>query len=269
MNRCRTILETEAITVRRWDHPEGEPHDDPAEEESPGFALAFVERGRFEVRRGRRRWQLHPGTVFVQWPDLTYRCRHDDGPASDVCLSVVFSPRLVEDVARTAGRKWRPREPQRPLTNRLAYLKTLLIRAVQDPAMAAESAGGELLAALSESGAGSPHLYRDAQLAWYVARVDAARHTLGMHFDEPLTLGQLARAAGMSPFHFARVFGELTGVPPHRYLMRTRLAHAAARLRDGETVTRASMAAGFGNLSHFSRSFRRAFGVSPSLFGRS
>ena len=70
----------------------------------------------------------------------------------------------------------------------------------------------------------------------------------------------------MSLFHFARVFRELTGLPPHRYLLRTRLERAAQRLRTGDSVTNTCYAVGFSNLSHFTRSFRRRFGVAPSCF---
>jgi len=70
----------------------------------------------------------------------------------------------------------------------------------------------------------------------------------------------------MSPFHFARVFRELVGTPPHRYLLTVRLARAAALLREGTTVTDTCFAVGFGNFSHFIRLFRRTFGVSPSHF---
>ena len=68
----------------------------------------------------------------------------------------------------------------------------------------------------------------------------------------------------MSPFRFARVFRDLTGIPPHKYLVRARLMRARALLRTGTSVTNACYAVGFNNLSHFIRSFRRTFGDAPS-----
>ncbi|MDQ3805088.1 MAG: helix-turn-helix transcriptional regulator, partial [Acidobacteriota bacterium] len=108
--------------------------------------------------------------------------------------------------------------------------------------------------------------YRPARLAWYVERVEAARALLESDYAARHTLTTLARFAGMSPFHFARVFREFAGTPPHRYLIRVRLARASERLRDGAGVTDACYASGFDNLSHFIRLFRRAYGVSPSQF---
>jgi AraC family transcriptional regulator len=72
----------------------------------------------------------------------------------------------------------------------------------------------------------------------------------------------------MSLFQFARVFAELEDRPPHRFLVDVRLAHAAARLRDGAGVTDTCFAVGFGSLSHFVTTFRRRYGMRPSDVGR-
>src|SRR5439155_14077307 len=125
---------------------------------------------------------------------------------------------------------------------RRAYLRSRLLAhlAACDDAVALETVAAELLSAASEGAAGK--LYRPAQLSWYGRRVDAARRRLDEDFVSGHSLAQLGRDAGMSPFHFARVFRELTGVPPHRYLLRRRLAAAADRLRRGASVTDACYA---------------------------
>ena len=83
---------------------------------------------------------------------------------------------------------------------------------------------------------------------------------------EQHSLASLARSVGMSPFQFARVFRELTGCPPHKYLLKVRLDRASRMLLDGKSVTETCFDAGFSNLSHFTRSFRRQFGCAPSSF---
>ena len=89
------------------------------------------------------------------------------------------------------------------------------------------------------------------------------------HAAEPLTLNLIARAAGLSPFHFLRVFSRAIGVTPHQYLVRSRLRRAAALLADdSRAVTDVSYECGFGDLSNFVRTFRRAAGMSPGAFQR-
>ena len=217
---------------------------------------------------------MGPTSLFVTHPGFSYRCSHSDSSPDDVSLSVQYSPELVDDVQTTIGRRWTRSAPAAMLTNRLAYLGHRLVETAGggDAAMAAITLAGELLVAL-EDGAldnaapGAARLFCASQLAWYARRVDAAREMLSKRFAEPLSLEATAREAGMSPFHFSRVFRELVGVPPHRYLLQARLARAAQRLKEGAGVTETCYATGFNNLSHFTRTFRRAHGVPPSQYG--
>jgi AraC-like DNA-binding protein len=91
-------------------------------------------------------------------------------------------------------------------------------------------------------------------------RIDALSH-------EPIDLEDAARAAGLSPFHFLRLFAAVLGVTPHQYLVRSRLRRAA-RLLAGDTrsITDVALDVGFGDLSNFVRTFHRAAGVSPRRF---
>src|SRR5205085_7804679 len=80
------------------------------------------------------------------------------------------------------------------------------------------------------------------------------------------SLSSLDADAGMSPFYFARVFSELIGEPPHRYLLRSRLRHAADMLNEGAPVTEAAVKSGFADVNHFSKTFRRRYGIPPSRY---
>ena len=83
----------------------------------------------------------------------------------------------------------------------------------------------------------------------------------------PIDLDAAARQAGLSPFHFLRLFSRVLGVTPHQYLVRSRLRHAASLLTGEDiTVTDIAYDVGFGDLSNFVRTFHRAAGVSPGVF---
>jgi AraC-like DNA-binding protein len=88
----------------------------------------------------------------------------------------------------------------------------------------------------------------------------------GRYF-EPLTVGDLARAAGLSRAHFTREFGRAFGEPPHRYLLTRRLERAAALLRDTDrTVTEICFAVGLGSVGSFTTTFRRVYGTTPVAY---
>jgi len=82
-----------------------------------------------------------------------------------------------------------------------------------------------------------------------------------------IDLEDAATQAGISPFHFLRLFTGVLGVTPHQYLVRSRLRHAARRLAfDDGPITDIAYDVGFGDLSNFVRTFHRAAGASPLRF---
>ena len=79
----------------------------------------------------------------------------------------------------------------------------------------------------------------------------------------------MASEAGLSPFHFLRIFASVLGVTPHQYLVRCRLRRAASLLAgDARSITDVALDVGFGDVSNFVRTFHRAAGVSPGRFRR-
>ncbi|WP_086733659.1 AraC family transcriptional regulator [Erythrobacter colymbi] len=84
---------------------------------------------------------------------------------------------------------------------------------------------------------------------------------------EPLTLDLLAHIAGLSVFHFARVFRQATGVSPYRYVSERRLQHAQRLLMSHElAVAEIGAACGFPRHANFTAAFTRARGLSPSAY---
>jgi AraC family transcriptional regulator len=263
--RVLRLAETALIRVERIDHPPDADHVDPDEEVSQQYSVNVLERGSFSISDRSRVSRLTPAELFLTAPGKVHRYIHDehDAAPTDVCVAVRFTDRSRDDVEALL----RPVQDGPSVVtanNRRAYLRNRLLAhvAAGDDLLALDVIAAELLAAAAETRQG--HLYRESQLAWYGRRVDRARCRLDEEFASDHTLAQLARDAGMSSFHFARVFRELTGVPPHRYLLRRRLAAAAQQLRAGASVTDTCFTVGFRSLSHFIHAFRRHFGVSPS-----
>ena len=87
------------------------------------------------------------------------------------------------------------------------------------------------------------------------------------HLDEPVTLQQLAKAAGYSPWHATRLFRELVGISPLEYLRARRLSRAALRLRDtGERVLDVALEHAFESHEGFTRAFSGRFGITPERY---
>lgn len=89
------------------------------------------------------------------------------------------------------------------------------------------------------------------------------------HLGDKPSLGELAKAAGVSRFHFARLFRVTTGESPMNYCLRMRVERAKHLLLEGNRRTcDIALDLGFFDQSHFSRTFRRLTGVSPGEYVR-
>ncbi len=265
MNRVVPLVQTGAIALRQFDHEPGVVYRDPERERAVRHGVNFVEAGSFRIRTTGAWREVGVDSLFVTAPGLEFSCAHDEEHPSDCCFSVSFSDEAVESARSsvTLDSGTLTVAPVRSLTNRHAFLRRALRTCVPGDEARAEALAGALLWSLSNQTARQP-LFRPQRLAWYAARVERAKALMEAHYAEPLSLSTLARDAGMSVFHFARIFAELEGRPPHRFLSDVRLSHANARLRDGAAVTDTCFAVGFGSLSHFVTMFRRRYGVKPT-----
>ena len=87
--------------------------------------------------------------------------------------------------------------------------------------------------------------------------------------DDPLTLDDLAEMAGLSPFHFARVFRSVTGVPPVEFQTALRFVRAKELLLTSPaSVTDICFEVGYLNISNFNRTFLRQHKMTPSAYRR-
>lgn len=94
-----------------------------------------------------------------------------------------------------------------------------------------------------------------------------ARDHADRHFTEPLDLDTLASIAGLSKFHFQRLFKQTYGATPAEHLSRRRIERAQDLLRSTNlTVTEVCVSVGFSSLGSFSSRFRDVVGESPSSY---
>jgi AraC-like DNA-binding protein len=145
------------------------------------------------------------------------------------------------------------------LARRLAQAHRLL-EAAADP-LAAEAAMLDALSTLlvrySRSQSKPPRCASDD------TRVAVMKERLTGDLTVPVQLAELAGAVALSPFHAARLFTQTTGLAPHAWRNQVRLQRSLAPLRAGVSVTEVAAASGFTDQSHFTRHFRRMFGVPP------
>ena len=127
--------------------------------------------------------------------------------------------------------------------------------------MAVEAGCLELLASATRATRVRGH----ARPAWLTLVVEY----LGAEFRHAPPLGQVARLAGVHPSHLVREFKRALGETPASRIRRLRIEWAAPRVSGSdEPLIHIAAAAGFSDQSHFTRQFRRHFGVTPVAYRR-
>ncbi|MGH8175398.1 MAG: helix-turn-helix domain-containing protein [Steroidobacter sp.] len=240
------------------------PHDKPFTELHEATSLSYVRRGSFGYQYRGASFELTPGAVLVGRHGDEFQCTHDHHAGGDECLSFQFSPALI-DMPGISARSWRigflPPLPELMVLGELA----------QAAAEGANDLGLDEIGLLLASRFGE--LTSGRKLRALRSRAEDRRRAvraalwIDAHSQEHIDLDSAAQEAGLSPFHFLRMFGSVVGVTPHQYLVRSRLRRAARLLSERErAITDIAIEVGFGDLSNFVRTFHRAAGVSPGKF---
>jgi AraC family transcriptional regulator len=113
---------------------------------------------------------------------------------------------------------------------------------------------------MTSDGLPSPHLQR---------KIHDVQVFLAQNLAHDVDLTTIAAQASLSPYYFTRQFTAMIGMPPYRYLITLRIQRAAQLLRDSDlTVTQILHRVGFHSPSHFTTTFRRHMGMSPTAYRR-
>lgn len=248
-------------------HCSAGPEERPFTEQHGAWSVSYVQRGSFGCRCGGVHHELVPGAVLLGRPGDEYTCTHEHHLGGDVCLAVFLPPSLVDEMAR--GKPWRsgvlPPLPEVMVQGELARAA-----AAGDTDVGLDEAALALVSRFLRVGEGvsggglrlRPQDRRRAveSALWIEAHAD----------DESLDLATLAAQAGLSPYHFLRLFSAALEVTPHQYLLRCRLRRAAQLLASEpeRAITEVALDAGFADLSNFVRTFGRAAGMPPGRFRR-
>lgn len=211
--------------------------------------------------------------------DESYRVSHPV-PGGDDCTTFSFAPGVLRDAVARHDAAVRDRPTRMfPLTHGLSdrrsfVLQQALRRCVCGPPcrdISVDELALDLLDSVVGSALRAPRRRtpgsRPATWRAHAEMAHAARTVLAQRYHEPLCLGDVAEAVYCSPYHLARLFRRNVGMPIHRYLTRLRLREAVQRLADGNpSLTDLALDLGFSSHSHFTDTFRREFGATPSAF---
>jgi AraC family transcriptional regulator len=238
------------------------PADAPFAEMHASYRVAYVRSGSFGCRTEGRSYELVAGSLMIGRPQREYTATHEHHGCGDECLSIQLDEALVD--ALGARRPFRdtaclPPTPQLMVLGELAQATAEGCNdlGIDEAALLLVSAFTRTHSNGKSRDTGSQDRRRAVETALWIDE----------HSAQAIDLDAAARQAGLSAFHFLRVFSKALGVTPHQYLVRSRLRRAARLLAEGSRpVTEIALDVGFADLSNFVRTFHRAAGMSPRRF---
>ncbi|MDF0522610.1 helix-turn-helix domain-containing protein [Bradyrhizobium yuanmingense] len=260
--QANTLLTTPSISASEFRCDAG-PDDTPFAECRTGHSIAYVRSGSFGCRCRAGFFELVAGSMLIGAPGEEYTCTHEH-VSGDVCLGFFFSEDLVDALG---GRREVWQIGATPPLPELMVLGELAQTAADGNSDLGLDEIGQILAGRFVDAVSGKARKPATPTARDRRRAVEAALWIDDNSHAELDLEQAAKQAGLSPFHFLRLFSAVLGVTPHQYLVRSRLRHAARLLADDDiAVTDIAYDVGFGDLSNFVRTFHRAAGVSPTKF---
>ena len=243
----------DSVVVNRLEHREARAL--PGHAHQAGF-VSLMLRGQYRETAGLLQFGYEPFSCVYHPPGMEHR--DEVGKAGVTLLAFEFKQQLLDDID-FAGVNLRPivdlsgTQPAWELMD--------LYRRICSPEscdLDLESRAVSLAFSIVRSSARIPRDLRSLRRACEYVHA---------HFEEQLTLAQVARAAGVHPVYLGHIFRQEFGETLGEYLNRVRVRVAAGRLANSELpLSTIAVDAGFYDQSHFTRIFRQLTGATPGAF---
>ncbi|GLH78615.1 AraC family transcriptional regulator [Bradyrhizobium sp. SSBR45G] len=256
------LFESRSVTVSDF-RCAAVPGERPYAEHFGGYSLSYVRKGSFGCHHRGRFFELVTGALLVGHPGDEFMCTHDH-VCGDECLSFSFDASVIDEIGGNR-RAWQS-GAMPPLPELMVLGELAQAVAARDQTLGLDEVGHLVASRFVATATGRPERPARPNLRDRRRAVESALW-IDDNAERDIELADAAREAGVSAFHFLRLFAATIGVTPHQYLIRARLRRAARRLGDEDTpVTDIAYDVGFADLSNFTRTFTRAAGVSPLKF---
>lgn len=266
----RSLLKSATVTIRDT-YCQGTCRHKSTEECTASTQLVFPYRGVYVRHVGQDQAVAEANQVLFFNATEGYRISHPV-EGGDACLTLVINEPLLRELAPRAFLRDSAtlafQQQRRRIDARAQVLVALIGHSLRHNI--AEPLEAESLALTLVQRALGPRTTHAAGAS--VGRqllVDRAKLVLASDLARRWTLAQIAAEVRCSPVYLTQVFQQVEGLPLYRYQLRLRLARALDLLAHYDDLTTLSLDLGFSSHSHFSASFREAYGRSPSEFRQS
>jgi AraC family transcriptional regulator len=225
--------------------------------------------GEVRVAGSKVRRLLQDGAVSVAPARIPYISAWEK--AGD-CVTISIDPSTVTEIARADGRIDKFELcPQYAIQDPfIVEVAGILESQVESPNVASRLYAESLAAALAAhllSKYSNVTLRECGSLTIGKSQLQRGIEFINEHLESDVSLAEIAGAANMSKFHFAKSFRKAMGISPHQYLIKQRMDRARKMLRAADvSIDEIAVRVGYGNKSHFCTQFRKTVGTTPHRY---
>lgn len=230
------------------------------------YHIGLLLRGQHRYVCQGERQQATVGDVLLMAPEQIHDGASLTGEGYRIRV-LALDPQRIEQTSRslTDERHGTPRLTSSSVRNeqlqrQLGSLHASLVNG--DSILAQESYLLTMLATLLD--VGSSLRINDADPGFDLRTWAHLREWLESRLDQPPSLEEVAAFCELSPWQTLRRFRRQCGLPPHQWLTQLRLERALPRVLGGESLSEIALQLGFYDQAHFSRLFRRTYGLPPA-----
>ena len=233
------------------------------------FSIGLIKRGNTEFYYQNHSETAGKGDIVLINPGLVHACNPVKGSAFTYYMLYIQNDRLQEIGQSLFGKKGKNPIFSKPVVRNLFLYRelTILTRLLKDsPAeLETESLLVETLAVILQN-YGQLRKTVDLPAPGCSENIKRGQAYLLENLFQNISLEELSRHSGLSPYHFLREFRKQYGLPPHAFQLQERVNAAKRLLAEGQPIARVAAETGFSDQSHFTRKFKSFVGATPRQY---
>ncbi|RPD42884.1 helix-turn-helix domain-containing protein [Chitinophaga barathri] len=245
-------------------------------EYSQAFSISFVRKGNFLFNVFRRSLDSYTGCVLITKPGFERTVTHAHA-VPDECTIFEMKPSFYNELQELYGNTLFFSNPDLHSTLLFArpdleYLHTLVMQNILNRGMHRLQTDSLVIEIIHKVLGGITDYNPDEKISPrfkknHLGTIETAKAWLMEHFNDDISLQELADQCHVSPFHFSRIFRAFTGHSPHQFLLHIRLKNAAVYLQNTDLpVSDIAFTSGFNSIEHFTAAFRQRYHCPPTAY---
>ncbi|HEY0670141.1 MAG TPA: AraC family transcriptional regulator [Sphingobacteriaceae bacterium] len=268
--RSQVLFQSDFYQVKNWEYDFGDERK-PTNGFNDCLCFVYVKKGSFLFDLAKDSYDIHSGYIVIDKPNYEYSLRPSAGDCSIFNFTNDFYRQLLEDLNLKYSFFFGNNNILSLLLKanpEIDYLHhQIMKRSIQGGKLEVDNLVIELLrsiiALITNSSAEAE--INDSLRKYHLKTIEKAKEYIQEHFPKDISLCEISGYACVSPFHFSRVFKQLTSYTPHQYLQNVRLKHGEMMLKSGNLpIADISILSGFNTAEYFATAFRQKYKMSPT-----